>query len=43
VQHKFGFSDQLDFAFINADGTISSLLSGVMGKSRLQAALADLK
>ena len=42
VQHKFGFSDQLDFAFINADGAISALFSGVMGKSGLQAALADL-
>ena len=42
VQHKFGFSDQLDFAFINADGTISALFSGVMNKSGLQAALADL-
>jgi hypothetical protein len=25
IKQKFGFSDQLDFAFINADGTISAL------------------
>jgi hypothetical protein len=42
LQHKFGFSDLLDFAFINGDGAISALHSGDMSKSQLQTALARL-
>ncbi len=42
VQHKFGFMDELDFAFIKADGTIAQLHSGVMSKPQLQKAIAAL-
>lgn len=43
VQHQFGFTDQLDFAFVNSDGTISALHSGAMGGADLRAALGNLK
>lgn len=43
VQHQFGFTDQVDFGFVNSDGTISSLHSGPMGAADLRVALGNLK
>ena len=43
VQHQFGFTDELDYAFVNADGTISTLHPNAMSKADLQAAIARLK